>query len=346
VLDRAGTYYVGVSSVSNDDYDPREACSGTGDSYAPEYELVIELLPGRSRHLGVGAEEREEGGATPLLFATRLGAESGVIDAIDPGSGRITGSFDAPEPVSGGAEGLAYDGTDLFFVGAGRFPNMYRMDPVSGEIIEKHILWSGSGFYSDAVMLGGELFLMDFFDNRLHVIDPIEPRLLRTLPVGAINGIRISGGMAALSKPNRLYVADAFGTGDIHEIRPDVGTVTGVLRAETVRPTALAGVGTRTLYAANWLGGEFESIDRFGEEGRVLSLPHRIGSLGGAVATGLFGDFNEDGDIDLGDFARFQACFTGEGGDLGPGCEPGDANGDNAVDQSDLAAFSRAITGP
>ena len=90
---------------------------------------------------------------------------------------------------------------------------MYRMDPATGEVLEKHILWSGSGYYSDAVMLGGELFLMDFFDNRLHVIDPVEPRLLRTLSVGAINGIRIPGGMGARSKPNRRYVAAAFGTG-------------------------------------------------------------------------------------------------------------------------------------
>ena len=80
--------------------------------------------------------------------------------------------------------------------------------------------------------------------------------------------------------------------------------------------------------------------------GRVLSLPDRIATLGGAVATGLFADFDFDGDIDLGDFARFQACFTGEGGELEPGCEPGDANGDNGVDQSNLVAFTRAITGP
>lgn len=46
----------------------------------------------------------------------------------------------------------------------------------------------------------------------------------------------------------------------------------------------------RTRYAAGWQGRDFESIDRFGEAGVVLSLPNRIGALGGAVATGLFGD--------------------------------------------------------
>ncbi|MFH0982907.1 MAG: DNRLRE domain-containing protein [Planctomycetota bacterium] len=53
------------------------------------------------------------------------------------------------------------------------------------------------------------------------------------------------------------------------------------------------------------------------------------------------GDFNEDNDVDLADFAEFQVCF-GES-PVSPGCEPGDMNGTNRVDLLDYALFRAAL---
>jgi len=55
------------------------------------------------------------------------------------------------------------------------------------------------------------------------------------------------------------------------------------------------------------------------------------------------GDFDLDGDVDLSDFASFQACFdrTSVGG-----CEPGDMEGNGVVDIEDFVLFAGAMGGP
>ncbi|HUU85847.1 MAG TPA: hypothetical protein VM243_20305 [Phycisphaerae bacterium] len=64
------------------------------------------------------------------------------------------------------------------------------------------------------------------------------------------------------------------------------------------------------------------------------------------------GDFDRDDDLDLADFARFQACFTGPGNvrTLG-GCFPADfdgnlVSGDMDVDLDDYEQFAQYFTGP
>ena len=59
------------------------------------------------------------------------------------------------------------------------------------------------------------------------------------------------------------------------------------------------------------------------------------------------GDFDQDGDRDLEDFAAFQRCFTGPGG--GPpatGCEEGDLDADDDVDLDDHDVLADNLTGP
>jgi hypothetical protein len=59
------------------------------------------------------------------------------------------------------------------------------------------------------------------------------------------------------------------------------------------------------------------------------------------------GDADYDADIDLGDFAGFQNCFTGEGaGQLSPNCERFDAGCDQDVDLDDFNVWVAEITGP
>lgn len=61
-----------------------------------------------------------------------------------------------------------------------------------------------------------------------------------------------------------------------------------------------------------------------------------------------YGDFDGDGDVDLGDFATFSQCFGGSGLPPAGGCPPGvdaDSDGDGDVDLTDFAAFSQNFTG-
>lgn len=57
------------------------------------------------------------------------------------------------------------------------------------------------------------------------------------------------------------------------------------------------------------------------------------------------GDLDEDGDVDLADFATWNSCLTGPGVVPDPGCEAADLDGDNDVDAADFAAFQEAFTG-
>ncbi len=76
-------------------------------------------------------------------------------------------------------------------------------------------------------------------------------------------------------------------------------------------------------------------------------LKDLLRSVAGYVAeqadVSLYGDANDDGDIDFGDFAIFQLCM---GGDVSVDCRPFDADGDGATTLSDFASFGAAYTGP
>jgi hypothetical protein len=350
LLDEAGTYYVAVSGrkiLEPDEPDPTKPCSTRG-LCTGTYDLMIALTPGR--HSGGVGSSGEAGttdtGTERQLFVTRLDEASNQIDVIDPDSAQVTASFPAPEPRFGGSEGLAYDGSNLYYVGVGRYPKLYQLDANTGDVLDEYILWSGSGYYSDAVMLGGELFLLDFRDRTVHVIDPGNQRFIRTLRIGSINGITIGGGLAALAGPNRLYVADAFNTRDVYEVDPLFGVAKRTLSPVTSRPTAIGGIGTSTLYVADWQSAIVEIIDRDGTSVGELSLVARSSSFAGHAWIGFFADFDGDGDIDLADYGSFQRCFTGSDTGVEPGCEPGDRNRDRRINLFDFAVFPEAATGP
>jgi hypothetical protein len=346
MLTEPGTYYLGNSMEGHDRYDPNNPCAGNSNGgYPPNYELLVELTPRPQydRDLGPrvpGGRETEE-----LLVATDISSATPAIHLLDPDTLQIRRTLPAPERVSGPASAVAYDGARLWYLDSGWYPRLSELDRETGEVLSHALLWVGSGLYTDATMLGGVLYVADARAGRIHALDPDRNQLIRSLPVTAMNDIFPTGGLAGLSGPNRLYVADAFGTGEVYDIRPDTGEQTGVLETET-RPTALAGIGTRRLFAADFIHNSIEMFDRDGTNHRTLTVPFRVGALAGAPAVDLFGDFDGDGDVDLADAARFQACFTGDDGPFEPGCEPGDANGDERIDLSDLAAFDRARTGP
>ncbi len=64
------------------------------------------------------------------------------------------------------------------------------------------------------------------------------------------------------------------------------------------------------------------------------------------VDVGLYGDGDDD-DVDIADFASFQACFTGEGGSpLTAECGYYDSDNDGDADLTDFEALVDVITGP
>ncbi len=60
----------------------------------------------------------------------------------------------------------------------------------------------------------------------------------------------------------------------------------------------------------------------------------------------VHGDADDDGDVDLDDFAQFISCVTGPGGMATAPCEVFDFNWDGDVDWPDFAILQRAFTAP
>ena len=60
----------------------------------------------------------------------------------------------------------------------------------------------------------------------------------------------------------------------------------------------------------------------------------------------LSGDFDDDGDVDLGDLLAFKACLSDPGAPRAVDCEEADFDDDGDTDLANLVAFQAAFTGP
>ena len=58
------------------------------------------------------------------------------------------------------------------------------------------------------------------------------------------------------------------------------------------------------------------------------------------------GDSDADGDKDLKDYAKLQACCTGPRGTVPSGCQLTGLDGDNDIDVADCRLFQPVLTGP
>lgn len=345
LLGGAGRYYVAVTPFcSGGAIDLSGACSNYCGADPGFYDITISLVEVRSQ-ASAAAANAVGWVSGNRFFATRLDSAANAIDLFDSESGNLLSSLDAPEPRFGGSGGLATNGDNLFLLGAGRFPTLYRMDPATGDVLDKYFTWFGSGYFSDATMLGGEMYLLDYRQRRVHVVDPFEPRYLRSLSLGTMHGITIGGGLASLSGPNRLYVADAFNTRSIYEVYPATGALTATLPPTDNRPTALAGIGSSRLFVGDFRTEAIDVIDRMGGAVYQFAVDAPVGALAGVAGIGLFADFDADGDVDLKDLAAFQICFSRE--DVAATeCARGDEDGDDGIDLLDAIAIPGASTGP
>lgn len=64
-------------------------------------------------------------------------------------------------------------------------------------------------------------------------------------------------------------------------------------------------------------------------------------------SSGLPANVDGDGDVDIIDFANFQACFSGEGVLANDACQLSfDYDCDGDIDLADLTVFQEALNGP
>jgi len=79
---------------------------------------------------------------------------------------------------------------------------------------------------------------------------------------------------------------------------------------------------------------------------RVVALPSTL-PLSVPDPYGCLADFFYDGDVDLSDFAHFQACFNGPNDPPAMAdCDDADVDADRDVDLADFGTFQRCFNGP
>jgi hypothetical protein len=158
-----------------------------------------------------------------------------VIVKIDPTTGKIRRSFDAPETMGGSSASFlntAFDGTNLWYCD-GLDGAVYKLNPTTGAVLGSFytsILGDGLGYCR------GELFLSDAGGEGIEVYSATNFAHLRTLPISttALDYTGLSGDTAhnylygATPWDSALYRLDPT-TGDVLETLPigDKKSITG-----------------------------------------------------------------------------------------------------------------------
>jgi subtilisin family serine protease len=136
-----------------------------------------------------------------------------TIDELNPATGSVINSIPAPEFVSGGPDGLAFDGQYLYFINSFGTNRLYRINPQNGAVISS-INLSGLGSFDALGHSGNFLYVLDYGSARIFEIDFDEQTVERIIVPGfpMIGGLTFGGSrgtMFVTNSPNMIYELDA-----------------------------------------------------------------------------------------------------------------------------------------
>src|SRR5687767_13888816 len=88
------------------------------------------------------AVEAMEDRITPAsrLFAIPPG---NLIHELNPTTGAVVNTIPAPEATTNGVNGLAFDGSRLFFINGGGSDRLYELNPNTGAVIDSDLITAG-----------------------------------------------------------------------------------------------------------------------------------------------------------------------------------------------------------
>ncbi|HEY3405977.1 MAG TPA: S8 family serine peptidase [Ohtaekwangia sp.] len=190
--------------------------------------------------------------STGRLFS--LNFSTGQIVELDTDDGSIISGFSAPESFSGGPEGLAFDGSYIYFVNNFGTRTIYKIDPTSG-VVESTLQLSQVQNIDALASSGKLLYALDYNLGVIYEIDFEEGEVLRTIDPT----VYIIGGMSFGGSRSTLFVSN--GQSAIYELDIETGSVvnsfspTGTIYG--LGYSAAAGV----LFAANVSYGRLDIYD-------------------------------------------------------------------------------------
>ncbi|MCG8649883.1 MAG: hypothetical protein MI861_08620, partial [Pirellulales bacterium] len=203
------------------------------------------------------------------LFAVPAGAVNDIVE-LDPATGAEVNRFAAPADTSGGPDGLAFDGTHLWFINGFGDDTLYQLDPDTGAVIDSDLITAGSGSYAGLASLNGSIYILDFQLNDIFEFDPVSDTVTNQLN---LTGIR--GGLAGIKGPDRLVTKQG---GSILEIDPSDGTITN--RFNGGNGFGFGVIDGQIYTNASGSSQVINVFDRSGVLQDILTLPFRSSALG------------------------------------------------------------------
>lgn len=217
------------------------------------------------------------------LFALALDGTNQFVE-LDPATGNEVFRFTAPEAFSGQQDGLAFDGTSLFYLNGTGTDTLYQIDPATQTVTDADPITAGSGQYDGLAVVGGLVYILDVNAIDIHVFDPSTDSIVTTLDINAVNPTVsvLAGGLAGAANPDRIIATEAGGS-RVVEIDPLTGLITNSFVPGT--PGAGTYFGAAVVNSEIYLGSGLQnSFDVFSRQGlflRNVALPYNVSGLGG-----------------------------------------------------------------
>ena len=217
------------------------------------------------------------------LFALAIDGNNQFVE-LDPQNGDELFRFTAPEPFSGQQDGLAFDGTNLFYLNGTGTDTLYQIDPATQNVRDADPITAGSGEYDGLAVVGGLVYILDVNAIDIHVFDPSTDSIVNTLDINAVNPTVsvLVGGLAGAANPDRI-IATETGGNRILEIDPLTGLITNSFTPGTVGAGQYFGaaVVNGEIYLGSGLQNSYDVFSRQGIFLRNVMLPYNVSGLGG-----------------------------------------------------------------
>ena len=248
----------------------------------------IDVLNGGAGSDRLEADSRRTDPTTSLLpsrlFALAIDGNNQFVE-LDPISGAELFRFSAPEPFSGQSDGLAFDGTNLFYLnGTGNTDTLYQIDPATQTVMDADPITVGSGEYDGLAVVGGLVYILDINAIDIHVFDPTTDAIVNTLDINGVNPTVsvLVGGLAGAANPDRI-IATETGGNRIVEIDPLTGLITNSFIPGTTGAGQYFGaaVVNGEIYLGSGLQSSYDVFSRQGIFLRNVTLPYNVSGLGG-----------------------------------------------------------------
>lgn len=231
------------------------------------------------------------------LFATAPGPDNIILE-LDPITGETLHTI--PSPAQYTLDGLAFDGTSLWFIGV--TPNtLYQINPDTGDIVKTFDLPPvlddpdevDSGIRSGLAYLNGELYITnsDLQVQDIEVFDPILGEVVRVLDIDGANPDSrrfFNTGLAALTDPDLLVFNTAL-TQELFFIDPITGVIVDTFSHNQFGVLGIAIIDNEMYLGSDQAGHDFDDLEdihvysRDGVQLRTFDLPgtNGISSLAG-----------------------------------------------------------------